>query len=167
MLSYFVNFGIVKTVSGTSPSQWRVPFGMQLIPGIFLLVGMIFQPESPRWLVEKNRVNDARLALARVRRLPIDDQAVTHELEEIVLDFHGKEDLSWIKQLKMSVADKPTFYRCFLGIVIQIWQQWTGKSALERNFRTATDMYKELMQSTTTHVCTNLLPSNSESGLQS
>ena len=127
MLSYFVNYGISEDIPGTPPLQWRLAFGMQLIPGSLLLIGMLFQPESPRWLVEKNRIQDAQVALARVRRLPIDDEAVTKELEEIVLDFYGKEGLSWIRQLKMCCENKPTLYRCTLGVIVQVWQQWTGK----------------------------------------
>ena len=32
--------------------QWRIPFIVQMVPGVFFLILMSFQPETPRYLVE-------------------------------------------------------------------------------------------------------------------
>ena len=84
MLSYFVNFGVNKSVPDTSSNQWRIPFALQMLPGALLLAGIIFQNESPRWLVEKNKIEKARSALAQVRALPISHPAIATELDEII-----------------------------------------------------------------------------------
>lgn len=42
-------------------------FGISAIPAIIQLVGFLFLPESPRYLVSKNRVNEARHELQRLR----------------------------------------------------------------------------------------------------
>jgi hypothetical protein len=36
---------------GQSTAAWRVPLGIQMVPAICLLVGAIFLPFSPRWLM--------------------------------------------------------------------------------------------------------------------
>jgi SP family sugar:H+ symporter-like MFS transporter len=38
-----------------------------MLPGALLFIGMLFMNESPRWLVEKNRIDDAAKAQAHQR----------------------------------------------------------------------------------------------------
>jgi hypothetical protein len=37
--------------TGQSDASWRVPFALQIFPGLVLGIGMIFFPESPRYYV--------------------------------------------------------------------------------------------------------------------
>ncbi len=46
---------------------WRWMLGLALIPSVILLIGMIFMPETPRWLVSRGRDDDARDVLLRSR----------------------------------------------------------------------------------------------------
>lgn len=118
MISYFVNYGISRQIPDANNSaQWRVPFALQMLPGLFLLL-VFFQNESPRWLVEKNRLAEARHALARVRGLSEDDAFVKEELEEIVADFEGKDRLSLGMQLKAACASKKMFYQTSFGVIL-------------------------------------------------
>ena len=50
-----------------SSASWRVPLGIQLVPGIFLAFGCFFLPPSPRLLVAHGRSDEALLALAKLR----------------------------------------------------------------------------------------------------
>ncbi|TRM65012.1 general substrate transporter [Schizophyllum amplum] len=61
-------------------TSWRLPLALQLVPAVVLLVGIQFLPESPRWLLEMNRDEEAR----RVVMLISDPQneAETAEAEE-------------------------------------------------------------------------------------
>ena len=130
MLSYFVNFGIFSSIPGLNDLQWRIPFALQMIPGLFLLFGILSQNESPRWYVEKDRISDARRALSYVRAKSEYDPIVEHELQEITNDFHGREKLSMSHQLKAVCENKKIFYRCSLAVILMFWQQWTGTNSI-------------------------------------
>jgi hypothetical protein len=47
-------------------SAFRVPWALQMIPAIGLFFGMMFLPESPRWLARKDRWEEALDVLALV-----------------------------------------------------------------------------------------------------
>lgn len=130
MISYFVNYGISKQItSPTNSAQWRVPFALQMLPGLMLLL-VVFQNESPRWLVEKNRIPEARAALSRVRALPEDHPALREELDEIVADFAGKEKLSLLMQARAACVSRKAFYQSSMVVILMFWQQWTGTNSI-------------------------------------
>lgn len=130
MLSYFVNYGISRQItSSTDAAKWRVPFALQILPGTLLLL-ILFENESPRWLVEKFRIDEARKALSRVRARPVDDPAIREELQEIIADFEGKEKLSLTQQLRLAFSSKQMLYQSSLAVILMFWQQWTGTNSI-------------------------------------
>ncbi|KAL9238075.1 hypothetical protein vseg_012550 [Gypsophila vaccaria] len=63
-LSYCVLFGMSLM---PSPS-WRVMLGVLAIPSVFyLFLAFFYLPESPRWLVSKGRMSEAKKVLQRLR----------------------------------------------------------------------------------------------------
>lgn len=76
--SYIINF-VFTHIDGS----WRFMFGIGLIPAILLNIGMIFLPESPRWLVKQNKLEKATQTLQRLRATP----DVSHEISEIQKSF--------------------------------------------------------------------------------
>lgn len=46
---------------------WRIMFALGAVPGIVFLVGMMFLPESPRWLVRHGQEEQAAASLRRLR----------------------------------------------------------------------------------------------------
>ncbi|KAJ4290584.1 hypothetical protein N0V90_010801 [Kalmusia sp. IMI 367209] len=129
-LSFFVNYGINLQIKGLSAAKWRIPFALQMLPGVLLLVGIVFENESPRWLVEKNRLADAAQALAKVRGKSVDDPDVLQELDEIVKDFQGHEKLPLTDQLRAACSNKQMFYRTSFAVILMFWQQWTGTNSI-------------------------------------
>lgn len=101
-----------------------------MLPGVLLLIGIVFQNESPRWLVEKNRITEAAQALATVRGKPTDDPEVIQELDEIIADFNGHEKLPMMAQLKAACSGKKMLYRSSFVVLLMFFQQWTGKDLL-------------------------------------
>ena len=130
MLSYFVNYGVTRSMSSDDDAQWRVPFALQMLPGVLLLAGIIFQNESPRWLVEKSRHDDAARALAHVRGRSQDDPVVTKELDEIIADFESHAKISLLGQLKTICSNRKYFYRYSMAVILMAFQQWTGTNSI-------------------------------------
>ncbi|KAF2868200.1 MFS quinate transporter-like protein QutD [Massariosphaeria phaeospora] len=129
-LSFFVNYGMNIQIKDLNSAKWRVPFALQMLPGVLLLAGIVFQNESPRWLVEKNRLRDAAKALATVRGKAVDDATVVQELDEIVTDFQGHEKLSLRAQLKAACSNKRMFYQSSFAVILMFWQQMTGTNSI-------------------------------------
>jgi SP family sugar:H+ symporter-like MFS transporter len=129
-LSFFVNYGINQQIKTLSSAKWRIPFTLQMLPGVILLVGIIFQNESPRWLVEKNRLREAGKALATVRGKSVDDAEVIEELDEIITDFQGHERLPLSDQLRAACSSKKMFYQTSFAVILMFWQQWTGTNSI-------------------------------------
>jgi sugar porter (SP) family MFS transporter len=89
--------------------------GLGAIPGIALAVGMFFLPESPRWLVEKDREDDARKVLCRARnRGEVDDEL--DEIREVTKEEGSLRDL----------LDRSVRPMLVVGLGLAIFQQIVG-----------------------------------------
>jgi MFS family permease len=63
LIMYFVSYG---TSFINSTASFRLPWGLQMIPPIFLCIATRFMPRSPRWLASKDRWEEATEVLARL-----------------------------------------------------------------------------------------------------
>ena len=54
-------------------AKWRGPLGMALIWPILIIIVCFFTPESPRWLLYKGRVDEAREIVMRIHSVPGDE----------------------------------------------------------------------------------------------
>ena len=73
LFSYLVNYYFSST------GAWRHMFAIGFIPSILLGVGMAVLPKSPRWLILKNRHDEAHHTLKRIRKT----EDIHHEFHEI------------------------------------------------------------------------------------
>ena len=91
---------------------------------------MLFQPESPRWLVEKERYEDAAKSLAYITRTDPSSPAVQLTLSEIRADFVGRRKLSLFTQFRKMGENKTIALRCFIPPFLTFLQQWSGTNAI-------------------------------------
>jgi MFS transporter, SP family, sugar:H+ symporter len=59
--------------------SYRIPIAVQFAWAIILFGGMIFLPETPRFLIKKGKQAQAAKALSRLRRLDVDHPALVEE----------------------------------------------------------------------------------------
>ncbi|GGM46228.1 putative metabolite transport protein YwtG [Longimycelium tulufanense] len=80
MITIGIMFAYAFNYVFAAGGDWRAMFGVAIVPSVALGVGMLFLPETPRWLVRAGRIDQARAVLARIR--PGTDP--TAELEQIM-----------------------------------------------------------------------------------
>lgn len=80
VIAFWTTYGTLHIPSEWS---WRLPFLIQIIPGLVLGIGIIFLPFSPRWLCSKDRDDDALIALSKLRQLPATDHRIQREWFDI------------------------------------------------------------------------------------
>lgn len=82
---------VISTLVGASEAvSWRISIGSAAVPALIMLLLMLRLPESPRWLVKKNRGDDARAVLETVRP---GDYDIDPELGEIVALEERKQEV--------------------------------------------------------------------------
>jgi SP family sugar:H+ symporter-like MFS transporter len=80
LLSAIVNNA---TQNRNNHSAYRLPISIQFIWAFILASGMLFLPESPRWLIKRGNMKGAEKSMGRLLSLPEDDPVVQQELEII------------------------------------------------------------------------------------
>ncbi|KAN0066178.1 hypothetical protein ACQY0O_000272 [Thecaphora frezii] len=130
-ISYFVSFSMLSNFPNQSSSNmWRIPFALQMLPGVLFVSTIALQPESPRWLIEQERAADAAKSLSIINLLPPTHPNITAIVSEIQADLEGKSKLSFVQQCRLTVADRITFYRVMTGAILMLGQQLSGTNAL-------------------------------------
>lgn len=64
-LAYMASAGLAHLFD--SPIIWRYMLAIALVPAALLYIGMHFVPASPRWLVSKGRIAEAKATLSGIR----------------------------------------------------------------------------------------------------
>jgi len=95
---------------------WRWMFGSAIIPTAFLLIGLLFIPESPRWLASKGRSDDALDILTKINGKVIAE----NELKEI------KKELNQETGAFRELFQPGIKIALFIGIVLMIFSQING-----------------------------------------
>ena len=122
LLIYFVN----ATIAGWHDEAWNVSigwrwmFGSGVFPSVIFLALLFFVPESPRWLAQKQRWNDAEFILAKVNGA----RKAKTELDEIKAALN-------IEKNSFSDIVKPGVRKALMiGIILCIFSQVTGINAI-------------------------------------
>jgi MFS transporter, SP family, galactose:H+ symporter len=91
---------------------------LAVVPAVIFGLGMLFLPESPRWLLRRGRHESARTTLARVRGTP-DVAKEMLEIEQSLAHSEGKDRVSDL----FAPSVRPALV---VGIGLAIFQQITG-----------------------------------------
>jgi sugar porter (SP) family MFS transporter len=112
LLAYIVNYLFSST------GGWRWMLGIAFIPGLLLLIGMFFLPESPRWLLKQGKEKEARSILNFMRK----GAGVEKEIKEIQLANKLEQEQGGLKEVK----EKWVRPALIVGAGLAIFQQIIG-----------------------------------------
>lgn len=96
---------------------WRWMFGLGVIPSAAFLIGVLWLPESPRWLMKAGKVDEARKVLNKIGSELFVQQtftAIEHSME-------GTQ-----KQSYKAVFEKSVRPAVVVGITLAVFQQFCG-----------------------------------------
>lgn len=120
----FIVNAVLFSLWGGHEVVWRYMLAVAVLPAIALFIGMLRMPESPRWLVSRNREQEALAVLKQVRS---PERAIA-ELAEIVAlaKKEKREHLGGWRDLKA-----PWIRRLLIvGIGLGVFQQLTGINSI-------------------------------------
>jgi sugar porter (SP) family MFS transporter len=100
-----------------SSGNWRLMLGLAVIPSLVLLVGMLFMPETPRYLVRKGRESEARDVLDELRS----DEEAEQEVGEI-REVEERERGGGLRELRADWV-RPAL---IVAIGLAVFQQLVG-----------------------------------------
>ncbi|RDW82776.1 putative plastidic glucose transporter 4 [Coleophoma cylindrospora] len=132
LVGFWINYG-VNTTMAPSHKQWLIPFAIQLIPAAGLFLGSFWLRESPRWLLSKNKREQALRNLSWIRHLPLDDVYIKEEVYAIDTALEEQRStvgLGFWQPFKKVANDRKTLYRFFLGASLFFWQNGSGINAI-------------------------------------
>jgi sugar porter (SP) family MFS transporter len=111
--AFYSNF-FLRDIAGDN--NWRWMLAVMAVPSFLLFVLLLFVPESPRWLAEKNQPERAMNILTRING----PAEASREFEEI------KETLEASQGRLGELFQSGMFRILVLGIALAVFQQVTG-----------------------------------------
>ncbi len=80
LVSYFSDHAFADE---SNPFSWRWMFYVGVFPALILFIGMLFLPETPRFLIGKGKVDKGRKILAKVEDPALVEEAINQIKEDI------------------------------------------------------------------------------------
>ncbi|MBC7887347.1 MAG: sugar porter family MFS transporter [Ferruginibacter sp.] len=117
LLAYLSNYLLL----GSGENNWRWMFSSQTLPALLFFGGLLFVPESPRWLIKKNRATEAVEILTNIGGR---DYATT-EAANI-----NKSFTSEVKEKVRDLFKKDVVHIVMIGVAVAFFSQADGQNSL-------------------------------------
>jgi sugar porter (SP) family MFS transporter len=138
LLGYISNYAFSKLLP--RHLGWRFMLGIGAVPSIFLAIGVLAMPESPRWLVMQGRLGDARKVLNKTSDYPEEAQLRLADIKEaagipenctddvVEVPKRSKDDAVW---RELIVHPTPAVRHILIAAIgIHFFQQSSGIDAV-------------------------------------
>lgn len=107
VIGQFLSVGILKgLLTFESNWAWRIPYAIQWVWPPIIIVGMLFAPESPTWLVKMGRNDDALRSLKK-----LSNGSVEGLDSQLALIVHTNE----LEKAMMADSESLSYLECFKG----------------------------------------------------
>lgn len=136
-IALWIDFGFFFVAN--SSVAWRFPLAFQVLLLLFVACFITLFPESPRWLVKQDRIEEAREILAVLNDDQPDSEAISNEIHEIQHSLSVCGSLSWKAMLTM--GEHRFFHRTLLAAGGQVFQQMCGINLISMYATTIFEQY--------------------------
>lgn len=99
------------------PDAWRWMFGLGVVPSLIFLIGVLWLPESPRWLMKAGQQSKAKAVLHKIGS----ESFVNSTFADIQQSLSGGN-----KQSYKAVFEKSVRPAVIIGVVLAVFQQLCG-----------------------------------------
>jgi len=120
LVSYITDFILSND---SKMDSWRWMFLVGFIPSLILLIGMFFLPETPRWLISKQRWEEGKKILLKVEDADMVEQTLENLKKEIQF---SSENTSGLKEIFKPWLRAPLI----ITIGIFFFQQFSGVNTI-------------------------------------
>jgi sugar porter (SP) family MFS transporter len=130
MLGYVADLAFYKVADRPHIKglNWRLMLASAGIPALFLMAQVFFCPESPRWLISKNRYPEAYKSLERLRRHPVQ---AARDLYYIHVLLETEKELTRGRSRYLELFTIPRNRRAALGsFIVMFMQQFCGVNVI-------------------------------------
>lgn len=126
ILAAWTTFG---TFAIPSTWAWRIPSLLQAAPALIQSVGILFVPESPRWLIAKGKGEEAKAILVKYHVNGREDDPFV-ELEYKEMKNTIEREMAIETKWKDLIATPGNRRRLLLIIMLGCFYQWSGNGLI-------------------------------------
>lgn len=122
----WINFGMRNVASSVA---WRFPIALQSAFALTCCFLVIFLPESPRWLITNDKIEEGEQAIAKILQLPEDHESVQSMKTDIMVHVEHEKEVKNAMTLKQAFSGKDSLQnarRLFSGAWANAQQQLSG-----------------------------------------
>ncbi|KAI9732409.1 MAG: hypothetical protein M1834_001617 [Cirrosporium novae-zelandiae] len=124
IVSTWVGYGSLHAPDW-STFQWRFPLAFQALPALILLLGLFILPESPRYLIDTDREEEALKVLHRLMDNGHNEDEIQAQFLEIKTTINAEKSVTapgWLIMFKVPQWRN----RLLQGTMVQVCTQMTG-----------------------------------------
>lgn len=131
IISQWMNYGF--TYVPHSSVSWRFPLAFQCFFALVTIALTLVSPESPRWLVMKNRTSEAQHILAKLASKSTDEPDVLDEVQKLVTTINHEREVQKstpLKEIFTRHSKQQSLRRMLLGAGTSVFQQVGGTNVI-------------------------------------
>ncbi|MGG5252717.1 sugar porter family MFS transporter [Neobacillus sp. SM06] len=123
LLSYIVDY-LLKDLPETT--AWRLMLGLAAVPALILYIGMLRLPESPRFLIMNNKLDEARKVLSYIRSKKEEIDSEIRQIQET-----AREEIKANQKASYGTLFSNKYrYLVLAGVGVAAFQQFQGANAI-------------------------------------
>ncbi|KAG0636364.1 general substrate transporter [Tuber brumale] len=129
LISYWLNYGV--SFAG-GDLVWRLPISFQVVFALIIIAGMTALPESPRWLLSKDRDEEGTFVIAALNGEAVDSPKTQLEKRVILDSMMATGEIGNKSSFRDLLTNGKTQHlrRVILGASSQLMQQIGGCNAV-------------------------------------